>query len=650
MWQVATVNEAFLKVSGRGEKVVWRWQDSGGQWKPIASAAVYGRVRALAKALAEWGVGKGDRVALMSENRWEWPVTDFAVLALGAVDVPLYMTLTVEQVGYMLRDSGAKVAVVSSGEQYQKLVAAGDLPALEHVVVMDEGEFPGADNFSALIAQHVEMQERDAAFDATVAAVGPDDLATIIYTSGTTGEPKGVVLTHGNLASNFSLSTKPFGFNVADRCISFLPLSHVTARHLDYALMCDEVTLAYCPKFDQLKEAMKAVRPTIFVAVPRVYEKIRQGVEGKSHGVKKKILNWALGVGRMHRAETLAGVEPRNKAWVNLATFGALLAFAVLVAFVPADMKGEHGLLFGGLDLAFSIFFLVVLVMMLRLLRWAIAKKLVFSKIREAFGGEVHTFVSGGAPLGMDTAGWFADVGIRILEGYGLTETSPVIGLNTREKYRMGTVGPVLANVEVRFAADGELEVRGPSVFKGYWNKPAETAESFTADGWLKTGDIGNLDGDGFLSITDRKKELLKTSGGKLIAPQPIENKLKAHMLVGNAALVGDKHKFACVLISPNFVALEGWAKIHGVAAADRAALVQDARVVARYQKIIDEVNATLAPFETIKRLAVVADEWSVETTELTPSMKLKRRVVLQKYAAEVAAFYADEATSTATA
>jgi long-chain acyl-CoA synthetase len=247
----------------------------------------------------------------------------------------------------------------------------------------------------------------------------------------------------------------------------------------------------------------------------------------------------------------------------------------------------------------------------------------------------------------MDTAGWFADVGIRILEGYGLTETSPVIALNRPEKQRIGTVGPVLDNVEVRFAADGELEVRGPSVFKGYWNKPQETAEAFTEDGWLRTGDIGKMDADGFVSITDRKKELLKTSGGKLIAPQPIENKLKAHALVGNAALVGDKHKFACVLISPNFAVLESWAKVKGVAYTDRKDLVKQQRVVARYQRIVDAVNGTLAPFETIKRMAVVAEEWSIEGDELTPSMKLKRRVVEHKYAAEIAAFYKDEATAT---
>jgi long-chain acyl-CoA synthetase len=597
MRDVKTVNDAFALVIGR-EKVAWQWLDKDGIWKPITSEEVYGRVRALAGALAAWGVGKGDRVALLCENRWEWPVTDFAVLALGAVDVPLYPTLTAEQVGYMLRDSGAKVAVVSTREQYLKVKAAGQLPALEHLVVMEELTSQDRDlahpypleRFAELIAQAPAMQARDTGFEARLKAVQPDDLATIIYTSGTTGEPKGVMLTHGNLASNFTRSTMPFGFGNEDSCISFLPLSHVTARHLDYALMCDGATIAYCPKIDQLAPAMKAVRPTIFVAVPRVYEKIRQGVEGRSVGLKKRILNWALRVGKARRQQTLEDKEP------------------------------------GGLD-------------------WKLANKLVFSKIRGAFGGRVATFVSGGAPLGMDTAGWFADVGIRIFEGYGLTETSPVIALNNREKYRIGTVGPLLDNVQVRLAADGEVEVKGPSVFQGYWKKEEETKRSFTPDGWFCTGDIGKLE-DGFLSITDRKKELLKTSGGKLIAPQPIENMLKANTLVGNAALVGDKHKFACVLISPNFAALESWAKGEGITTADRASLVKDARVVALYKAIVAKVNGSLAPYENIKRIAVVAEEWSVEGAELTPSMKLKRRVVEKKYEAEIAAFYRDEATA----
>jgi long-chain acyl-CoA synthetase len=593
MLDLRTVNDVLVRATGRGDRTVMLRQDAAGDWKTITSAELYGRVRALADVLRGWGLGKGDRVAIISENRWEWPVTDFAVLAIGAVDVPLYPTLTPEQIGYMLRDSGAKVVVVSSREQYEKLMHAGDCPDLDHVVVMDAGTFEGAESFTSLMAGSEERQLRDAEFDVMVKLVRPEDLATIIYTSGTTGEPKGVMLTHGNLASNMSFSTDPFRFNDQDTCISFLPLSHVTARHLDYALLCYGTKLAYCPKFDLLPAAMKAVQPTIFVAVPRVYEKIRQAVEGKSAAspVKQKILHWALGVGKAHRAETLSGKTP------------------------------------GGLG-------------------WKLAEKLVFGKIREAFGGRVKVFVSGGAPLGMDTAGWFADAGIRIFEGYGLTETSPVIALNFPNAHRIGTVGKALPNVQCRFAEDGELEVKGPSIFAGYWKKEKETAEAFTADGWFRTGDIGNIDADGFLSITDRKKELLKTSGGKMIAPQPIENKLKANMLVAQAAMVGDKHKFACVLISPNFQALEGWAKGQGIATGDHAALVKDAKVVKAYQEIVDKVNMGLPPYESMKRMSLVREEWSVEDGTLTPSMKLKRRVVEQRYAREIGEFYLDEATA----
>jgi len=593
MFDLATLNDVMMRATGRGDRTVMRWQDADGAWKPISSVELYGRVRALADIFRGWGLVKGDRVVILSENRWEWAVTDFATLAIGGVDVPLYPTLTADHVGYMLRDSGAKVAVLSSREQYEKLVAAGDLPELEHVVVMDPGDFGNAESFAALIEGAQAKQQRDAEFDAMAKRSQAGDLATIIYTSGTTGEPKGVMLTHGNLASNLNVSTDPFGFNETDSCISFLPLSHVTARHVDYALMCNQATLAYCPKFDLLPAAMKALKPTIFVAVPRVYEKIRQAVEGKSAAspVKSKILSWALATGKAHRPKTLAGIAPWG-------------------------------------------------------LGWKLADKLVFGKIREAFGGRVQVFISGGAPLGMDTAGWFADAGIRIFEGYGLTETSPVIALNYPKAHRIGTVGKALSNVECRFAEDGELEVRGPSIFPGYWKKEKETAEVFADGGWFRTGDIGNLDGDGFLSITDRKKELIKTSGGKLIPPQPIENKLKANSLVAQAAMVGDKHKFACVLLSPNFAALETWAKGQGIATGDRAALVKDPKVVQLYQQIVDKVNAELPSYESMKRLCVVPDEWSIEEGELTPSMKLKRRVVEKKYAKEIAEFYADEATA----
>ncbi|WP_260705549.1 AMP-dependent synthetase/ligase [Edaphobacter flagellatus] len=593
MFDLRTVNDVLVRATGRGDRTVVMSQDTPVSWSPISSAELYGRVRALADVLRGWGVGKGDRVALLSENRWEWAVTDFAVLAIGGVDVPLYPTLTPEQVGYMLRDSGAKVAVVSSAEQYAKVAAAGELPALEHVVVMDAGEFAGTESFAALIKDAPAKQQRDAAFDVMVKAVRPEDLATIIYTSGTTGEPKGVMLTHGNLASNLNYSTGPLGLGDQDVCISFLPLSHVTARHLDYALLCHGTQLAYCAKFDQIPEAMKVVKPTIFVSVPRLYEKIRQAVEMKSSAspVKSRILKWAFGVGKAHRAETVAGKEPSG-------------------------------------------------------LSSKLAKKLVFGKIAEAFGGRVRIFIAGGAPLGMDTAGWFADAGIVILEGYGLTETSPVIALNYPKAYRMGTVGKALENVQCRFAEDGELEVKGPSIFVGYWNKEKETQEAFTEDGWFKTGDIGNRDADGFLSITDRKKELLKTSGGKFVAPQPIENRLKANTLVGQAAMVGDKHKFVSVLISPNLAALKGWAKAQGVTTEDPAALVKDPKVIKVYQEIVDSVNKNLAHFESIKRVCVVPEEWSVEDGTMTPSLKLKRRVVGERYAGEIAKFYADEATS----
>lgn len=455
MQAVRTVNDAFLKLCARGDRTCWRWLRPKGDWEPIKAAEIYGRVRALAEQMRAWGIAKGDRVALICENRWEWPVVDFAALAIGAVDVPLYPTLTPDQLGYMLRDCEARVVFVSSRELYKKVRAAGELPALEHLVVMDSGEYEGAEDFASLLAAAPELQQQNAEFDVLTRSVAPEDLATIIYTSGTTGDPKGVVLTHGNLASNFTVSTVPLRLTDEDSCISFLPLSHVTARHLDYALMNDGVTIAYCPKLEQLPGAMKAIQPTIFVAVPRVYERIRQTVESKAKGTKKKIFRWALDVGRKHRDAVVRGRTPMSPLW-------------------------------------------------------KLARKLVFSKISEAFGGKVKIYVAGGAPLGLDTGGWFADAGIRILEGYGLTETSPVIALNLPEKNKLGTVGPVLANVEVRFANDGELEVRGPSVFQGYWNKPDETRQVFTPDGWFCTGDIGKLDGDGFLSITDRKKELIK--------------------------------------------------------------------------------------------------------------------------------------------
>jgi len=592
---ISTINDLFRRIAAAANERAVLWQDEAGAWRPISSDQMYQRVRALGKALLSWGAQKGDRIAIIGENRWEWAVTDFATLAIGTANVPIYPTLTGEQIAALLRDAGCRIAVVSNRMQFDKLNAVRGETELERIVIMDSAAPPeGAVAFSELMAgADAKGSERDPVFDALARSVEPKDAATLIYTSGTTGEPKGVVLTHGNIASNQNYAGIEYNFNSSDSCISFLPLSHITARALDYVMYNHGAQVAYCSQFDKLPQAMKEIQPTVLVGVPRVYEKIRQAVEAKSAAspVKKRILAWAVRLGAGYRDTVYGGKKPTAPLW-------------------------------------------------------KLANKLVYSKVMEAFGGRVRAFVSGGAPLGMDTGQWFASVGIALWEGYGLTETSPVIALNNPATHRMGSVGRILPNVEIKLAVDGELLTRGPAVFQGYWQKPAANAECFDAEGWFYTGDIARVDADGFLYITDRKKELLKTSGGKLVAPQPIENKLKNNVLVAQAAMVGDKHKFICVLISPNFVALEAWAAAHGVGFTSRAELVASTRVIALYDGIVRDVNATLANFETLKRFRVVAEEWTQESGELTPSMKLKRRAITGRYAAVIDELYADEATA----
>jgi long-chain acyl-CoA synthetase len=592
---ITTINDLFRRVAAAANPRAILWQDEFGQWQPISSDQIYQRVRALAQAFLKWGAQKGDRIALISENRWEWAVTDFATLAIGAADVPIYPTLTGEQEAALLHDAGCRIAVVSTRQQFDKLNAVRDQTQLERILMMDNAAVPeGAISFSEVLTGADDLgSERDPIFDALVRTVEPKDLATLIYTSGTTGEPKGVALTHANIAANQNYAPVGFHFDATDALISFLPLSHVTARALDYIMYTFGVQVAYCSKFDKLPQAMREIRPTVFVGVPRVFEKIRQEVERQAalSPMKKRLLAWAIGVGAGYRDTVYDGRRPSS-------------------------------------------------------LLWKTVDKLVYSKVREAFGGRVRVFVSGGAPLGVDTANWFASVGIALLEGYGLTETSPLIALDTPVIHRLGSVGKLLGNVECKQSVDGELLVRAPSVFAGYWQKPEATAECIDAEGWFHTGDIGHFDADGFLFITDRKKELLKTSGGKLVAPHPIENKLTNNVMVAQAALMGDRHKFITVLIAPNFAALEQWAKQQGIQANSRAKLVADSRVIALYAEIVREVNGGLANFETMKRFRVVPDEWTQETGEMTPSMKLKRRAVMARYAALIDDLYADEATS----
>ena len=544
-------------------------------WVPISSSELYRNVVGLARALESWGIRKGDRVAILAENRPEWTMTDFAVLSLGAVTVPIYSTQTAEQTAFILNDSGARVIAVSTQAQLEKVLTIQPHTPLERITVMDSVETAHAIQIQSLMLKGPTAPDSD--FDTRARSILPDDLATIIYTSGTTGTSKGAMLTHGNMASNIACSLDGFGLASDEVSISFLPLSHVTARHVDFALLYRGVALAYCPDMAKLEQTLTEIQPVIFVGVPRVYEKIRRQVIVKTtHFPKSTIYRWALSVGRSHRNETLIGAQPQS-------------------------------------------------------LGWKLAGQLLFSKIRAGMGGKAELFISGGAPLGRELAEWYADIGIRIHEGYGLTETSPVIAVNTPGAHKLGTVGKPLPNVQVRIADDGEVLVRGPSIFQGYWNRPEQTREAF-ADGWFKTGDIGNLDSDGYLSITDRKKDLIKTSGGKFIAPQPIENSLKLNPLIGAAVVLGDRRKFPAVLISPHFPVLEDWAHANKIVFASRQDLVSNPRIQALYEGIVEDLNKDLARFEKLKRVLVVPEEFSASDGTLTHTLKVRRRGIEERY------------------
>jgi long-chain acyl-CoA synthetase len=593
---LATLNDVFFAASERnlGRSMLYRQQ---GKWLPISSSEFHRNVARTANALQEWGIHQGDRVAILSENRPEWSVADFAILLLGAVTVPIYATLTPEQTAYTLSDSGSTMIFVSSEHQLRKVLAILPQTQVQKIVVMDHLQL-SIDLAATCVLMEQFLNQGPLTLDpkteSFARSIQSDDLATIIYTSGTTGTSKGAMLTHGNMASNINCSLLGFDMRPGLISVSFLPLSHVTARHVDLAMLYHGVTLAYCPFIEHLSETLLEVRPTVCVSVPRVYEKIYAKTETTARGFPKRaIYRWALSVGRNHKTKILAGETPTSSSW-------------------------------------------------------KLANKLVFSKIRAGMGGNVETFISGGAPLGRELAEWFATVGIRIHEGYGLTETSPVIAVNTPVHHRIGTVGRILSNLEVRIAVDGEILVRGPSVFKGYWNRPEETQNAFQ-DGWFKTGDIGHIDADGYLSVTDRKKELIKTSGGKFIAPQPIENSLKLNPLVGTAAIIGDKRKFAFVIISPNFALLETWARENKVAFSSRAELIAHPKIQALYEEIAEDTNKNLARFEKLKRVLLVPDEFTADNGALTPTMKLRRRIIEDRYRKQIDDLYAQAEANSAT-
>jgi long-chain acyl-CoA synthetase len=571
---ISTLNDIFFAIIERNRDRVMLHREAI-QWVPVSTQELYRSVAAIARTLLSWGIVAGDRVAILSENRPEWPMTDFACQLIGAVAVPVYSTLTAEQTCFILQDAGCRIVFVSSEQQLRKVQSVQSQTRVEKLVVMDAVDTGTAFSFARLV--HDAPATRDPELDALARAISPDDLATIIYTSGTTGVSKGVMLTHGNMASNIEYSLKGFDLGDEQVSVSFLPLSHVTARHVDFAMLFNGVTLAYCPFVDQLPQALLEVQPTVFVSVPRVYEKIHARADLKARGFPKKLVfRWALAVGRAHEPEILAGKTPASPVW-------------------------------------------------------KLADKLVYSKVREGMGGHGQIFISGGAPLGRELAEWFAMVGIRIHEGYGLTETSPVIAVNTPSAHKLGTVGKPLGNVQVKIAEDGEILVRGPSIFKGYWKRPDETANAFV-DGWFKTGDIGNLDADGFLSVTDRKKDLIKTSGGKFIAPQPIENSLKHNALIAEAIIIGDKRKFPAVLIAPYFPLLEDWARANQVSFGSREDLIANPKVRVLYDGIVDDLNRNLARFEKLKRVILIAEELSAADGTLTHTMKVRRRAVEERY------------------
>ncbi len=583
--EIRTLCDVFLSAaaSGKPDLLV---SNVGGTWTPVSARDFGHTVRALSLGLNALGIQPGDRVAILSENRPEWAIGDYAILCAGAWTVPIYPTLPPHQIAPLLNDCGARAVFVSSLEQLGKILTIKrECPALDHVISIDArppGE-PGFLSFHALAEKgRPTLEMSPGVFEQRAARVKPDDVATIIYTSGTTGEPKGAMLTHGNFVSNVTAACEVVPISGEGVALSFLPLSHVFERMLDYAYLYRHSTIAYAESIDKLRDNFLEVNPHCFGAVPRVYEKVQGRIFGKvdsGGALKKKLFAWAVRVGRERVSYEERGVP------------------------LPSALAR----------------------------RARLADKLVLSKIRRALGTRFRFAVSGGAPLARDLAEFFLGAGVTIYEGYGLTETSPVIAVNGPNAWRLGTVGRPLPNVEVRIADDGEILTRGPHVMKGYFGKPEATAEAIDAEGWFHTGDIGQIDADGFLAITDRKKDLIVLAGGKKVAPQPIENELKSSPFIGVPIVLGDRHKFVAAVIVPNFDRLREYVSASNLKV-DWDRLDANPEIRRIYQQEIDAYNENRPHHEQIRAFAVLSTDLTIEDGSITPTLKVKRRILESRY------------------
>jgi len=593
--EIKTLNELFLTAVAEHSKPDCFLFKTEGRYQGVSSQEALRKVAALASLLSRLGVKKGDRVAILSENRVEWALTDYALLGLGAIPVPIYTTLLEPDIEYILRDSEAKGIVLATEAQLAKVVnVRPNLPDLKFVLAMDCANLlgTGAECWEGSIALEMGLATNAVErFTAKALAAKPEDIATFLYTSGTMGKPKGVILTHANIVSNVLECAKLFPLTRNDAGISLLPLSHILERTLDYLCFWRGVSIAYAENLDSLPLNLREVRPTLMGVVPRVLEKIHDRVMEvvrTAPPVRQKIFYWALGVGKQS---------------------------------FPHRLKGQH------------------LPLGLRL-KHAIADRLIFSKVREQLGGRISILASGAAPLARELAEFFYAMGLPVYEGYGLTETSPVIAINYPDHTKLGTVGPLLPTSEVKFGeedpdpeggAGREILVKGPNVSPGYYHMEEENRVAFE-DGWFHTGDLGSMDEEGYLRITGRKKNLFKTSGGKYVCPEKLENLFQSHPYIHQIVVLGAGRKFVGALVAPVFQRLEAHARARGLTSQTREELVARPEIHSFMQKLVDETTRWLPPHERIRQIVLLPRELTMGDGEVSPTLKVKRRVVEEKY------------------